>query len=75
MNRQRRQAIEKLRSQIETLKEDLELLQEQEQEAFDALSEGVQDSIKGGKMEEYIDKISDAVSDLDSAVDNLDLTD
>lgn len=73
MNKQRRISIEAITAKLEELKEELEMLQEEEQMAFDNLPESFQGSDRGQKMETCIDKLADAVSDLENAIDNLDL--
>lgn len=73
MNKCRRAAIENIRTRLEGLKEELEFLQEEEQEAFDNLPESLQGGDRGQQMDEYITKLGDAVSDFENALDNLDL--
>lgn len=73
MNKRRSKSIEDIRTRLEGLKEELEFLQEEEQEAYDNLPESLQGGDNGQKMDEYITKLGDAVSDMENAVDILDL--
>lgn len=73
MNKRRRAAIEDIRTRLEGLKEELEFLQEEEQEAFDNLPESLQGGERGQQMDDYISKLGDAASDMENAIDNLDL--
>lgn len=65
MNKQRRTAIEEIQQQIETLKEDLELLMGEEQEYFDNMPESFQYGEKGSKSESAISALEDAISSID----------
>jgi hypothetical protein len=73
MNKVRRKALDDIKARIEGLKEELDFLKEEEEMAFDNLPESLQGSDRGEKMEEYIQKIADAVSSLEDAVDYLNL--
>ena len=73
MNRERRKAlnalaeqVRELSSQFDHLREQAEELRDQEQEARDNLPESLQDGERGQLMQETIDAIEDAVSELDS---------
>lgn len=73
MNKVRRKALEEIVAKLEELKCELEMLQEEEQDAFDNLPESLQGGERGQQMEEYIQKIGDAVCSLGDAADYLDL--
>ena len=68
MNNIRRKQIKKIATSIEELIEQLKFLQEEEQEAFDNLPEGIQMSERGLQMEENIDTIEDSIDDIGNAL-------
>ena len=79
MNKARRKDIEALVASLENIKETLtnaaqlaEPIRDEEQESFDNLSEGLQQSEKGTTIEEAASALDSAVSALESAIDSLD---
>ena len=73
MNKARRKVIEDLKARLEEIKSELEFVQEQEQEAFDNLPESLQGAERGQQMETYIDNMAYAVSNIEDAMDSLEL--
>jgi len=78
MNQERRAKIEKLIDQVQTaafeMREfynELTSLQEEEQEAFDNLPEGLQQAERGQQMEAIASALEDALSTLDSAINDV----
>ena len=78
MNQDRRAKIEKLIDQVQTaafeMREfynELTSLQEEEQEAFDNLPEGLQQAERGQQMEAIASALEDALGNLDSAIDDV----
>jgi len=71
MNKQRRKAITEIVSKLEEIMADLNTLQEEEQEAFDNLPEGLQDSEKGEAMETAAGLLEEAVNSVGDAIDGL----
>ena len=65
MNKERRNRIQKVISQLETLKDEISDIGMEEDEAYNNLPEGIQDSDRGEAMEE-------AVSNLELASDTFD---
>ncbi len=72
MNAMRRKAIndcmnriEKIRLEIEDLSNLIENIREGEEEAFDNLPESLQESDRGEAMQEAIDNLDSALSDLE----------
>lgn len=72
MNKIRRKAIDKLMERLEDLRSDLELIFEEESEAFDNLPESLRESERGEAMQESIDALEEAISNLEEAIENLD---
>jgi hypothetical protein len=68
MNNTRRKQIQKCIDQIENIKETLTLLQEEEQEAFENLPEGIQDSDRGSIMEQSADAIDNSLDLLEQSI-------
>ena len=69
MNQQRRKAITAIVAQIDTLREALDALRGQEQDAFDSLPESIQMGSQGEKMGEAIEALDEAVNGLEQATD------
>lgn len=71
MNAQRRKEIQKAIGLIESAKEILEYVAEEEGNAFDNLPESIQYSERGERMEEIKDNIEDVCSELEDQIENL----
>lgn len=71
MNNKRRKEIEKISNQITELLGGLQVIQEEEQEAFDNLPEGIQESEKGEVIEENADNIQSVIDEIESQLTEL----
>lgn len=71
MNKARRNAIEEIIDQLGMLKEQIERVSEEEQEAFDNMPESIQYSERGDAMGEYITDLDDAASSIDDVMNTL----
>lgn len=79
MNRMRRKELARIVEKLERLealrleiKEELETVMEEEQEALDNMPESLQDGEKGQQMQEYIDAMESALDDLEEIdIDNV----
>ena len=71
MNKERRKAIEEIIDQLGVLKEQVESISEEEQEAYDNLPEGIQYSERGEAMGENATDLEDAASTIDEAITTL----
>lgn len=72
MNKIRRKALRAIITKLEELetirsaiREELEEIMDEEQEALDNMPESLQESERGQQMQEYIDSISSVMDDLD----------
>lgn len=72
MNKQRRAAIAKVIDKINKNTEELQSILDDEEFAFDNLSEGLQATEMGQTMEEAIDVLGEAIEGLDEVTGNLD---
>jgi hypothetical protein len=63
MNAERRKQIASLMMKAENLQADIELIRDEEQEAYDAMPESLQDGDGGQAMIEAIDMLDDAITD------------
>lgn len=68
MNKTRRKQLEDLIEQLSEIKDSIEAVMEEEQEAFDNLPEGIQASERGEAMQENIDNLQTAADSLESEV-------
>ena len=71
MNNARRKEIEKITADLEAIKERIEALQEEEQDAFDNLPESIQYGERGDKMQGAIDNLEYAADNIQDCLDNL----
>lgn len=72
MNKARKEEIERIVLQLGVLRDELELVMGEEQEAFDNLPEGIQTSERGERMGENVDAIEEAVNHIVESIDILD---
>ena len=71
MNNTRRKLIQGIIDKLEDLREDIEALKDEEQEAFDNLPEGIQASERGEAMEHAAYSLEEAYDNMDSVIDAL----
>lgn len=71
MNKSRRKALEGIIEKIRGLKEELDDVKDEEQEALDNLPQGIQESERGEEMMNGIEVLEDAGDDLESIICNL----
>jgi len=69
MNNQRRKRLEKISARIDEIKEEISLLLDEEQEAYDNMPESLQDGEKGEKAQAAIDALDSVDGALDDAID------
>lgn len=72
MNKNRRKRIADLRERIDIIKNELEEVMEEEQDARDNLLNNLQDSEKAEKMDDTIGSIEYAIGNLEETIENLD---
>ena len=71
INQRKSISIEDCIGIIEGAHDNLEMARDEEQDAYDNLPEGIQDSERGDTMQEYIDALDEAVSALDDVISSL----
>ena len=71
MNKQRRNQLANIVSRPEGIREELETLIEQENEAYDNMPESPQESDRGIFMTECIDNMDNAYSNIDDAISSI----
>lgn len=71
MNKARRKAIEKISDKLEELQAELQMLKDEEEEAYDNLPESLQEGEKGDAMQEAIEYLENADSFIEDAKDAL----
>lgn len=71
MNNARRKQIADAIQKIEEAKTLLEIVRDEEQDAFDNIPEGIQSSERGQKMEAAISSMDDAINDIENIVGSL----
>ena len=71
MNKQRRTEIKNIIAELENIKTKLDNVFSEEQYAFDNMPENLQYSMRGEESQEAIDYMSEAVSNIEEAIDQL----
>lgn len=71
MNAQRRKQLAEAVAKLEEARTLIEIVRDEEQDAFDNMPEGLQTGERGEKMESAISRMEDVLNDLESAVDGL----
>lgn len=68
MNKERRSWINQIISELESLKDDIENVGVEEQEAYENLPESIQNSERGESMYDNTSDLEDAASNLDDII-------
>lgn len=71
MNKNRRKQIAKAIQKIEEARTLIEIVRDEEQEAFENMPDGIQSSGRGEKMGETISSLDEAIDDIDNLTDRL----
>ena len=71
MNKARKEEIARIVLQLGVLRDELELVMGEEQEALDNLPEGIQTSERGERMGENVDAIEEAANHIVEGIDIL----
>lgn len=71
MNKDRRKRISEIQATLDAAKADLESVASEERDAFENMPENMQQGDKGQAMEQAADALEEAVSELDSIIENL----
>ena len=72
MNKQRRKRIMEAIDYIIKVKEIINEVMEEEEDAFNNLSEGLQCTTRGEQMENNISEMEEAISKIEDVIENLD---
>jgi hypothetical protein len=72
MNAKRRKELEKALGYLNSAKQIIDLMKDEEQDAFDNMPEGLQMSEKGEAMEEAIENLEEALSSLEDVISSVD---
>ncbi len=68
MNKERRKTLNELHSTLEQVLSELTTVRDEEQEAFDAMSERAQEGEKGQAIHTCIDVLSTALDNIENAI-------
>lgn len=71
MNKQRRKELDKIQGQLMDLQTALEELTVEEQDCYNNLPEGIQDSERGEAMTEAVEYMEAAYDNIQDAIDNI----
>ena len=71
MNRDRRKWITEVVGRFQGIRNEIELIRDEEQEAFDSLPESLQDGERGDMMQQAIDHLEEALQAIEEAESQL----
>lgn len=71
MNQKQRDSLNALIGKLEEIKAEVETAQQEEQDKFDNLSEGLQQAERGQAMEQAAQSLEEVVNSLDEAINML----
>ena len=72
MNKQRRETLFKAKKMLKDIQDAVDKVKTEEEMAFDNLSEGLQQTMRGESMENNIDVLEEIVSQIDDIIDLMD---
>ena len=72
MNNTRRKAIAQISLQLAGIKDKVEYVMHEEQDAFDSMPENLQGSTRGEDSLDAIDNLDDVINSIEEAIDSLD---
>ena len=72
MNKQRRKMIEDVKTRLDELKSSIEMILEEEREAYDNMPESLQESERGQAMDDAIYALDSALEACDEVKEHLD---
>lgn len=71
MNKGRRERLKKQLRLLEEMREEIEAIRDEEQEAYDNLPESLQDGERGERLQENIDVLEDILGQLEEPAEEL----
>lgn len=69
MNNSRRKELRRIIESFENEKQKLDIVINNEQDSFDNLTDSLQQTMRGQQMEEYIDKMNEAIVCIEDAIE------
>ena len=72
MNKQRRKALRDICERLESIRDEVEGVKDEEKAAYDNLPDGLRDGIRGTIMAENVDSLQDAIDGLEEVYDKID---
>lgn len=73
MNKQRRSTLRAINERISTIKDEIETVMDDEQEAYDNLPDGIRDGDRGEQMADNVSELQGVIDTLESdVIDKLD---
>lgn len=71
MNNNQRKIVRGWQESLEKIKSEIEDMQNKEQEKYENMPDGLQESEKGEALEEAAENLGEAASNIEDAIDNL----
>lgn len=73
MNKQRRSTLRAINERLSTIKDEIETVMDDEQEAYDNLPDGIRDGDRGEQMADNVSELQGVIDTLESdVIDKLD---
>lgn len=73
MNKQRRSVLREIIDRLYPIKDEIEAVMDEEQDAYDNLPDGIRESDRGETMADNVSELQDVIDSLDSdVIDKLD---
>lgn len=68
MNKQRRNKLRDISDRLGSIMEEIEMVKDEEQDAYDNLPDGIRESDKGDQLADNVGELEDVINTLDSDV-------
>ena len=72
MNKERRKVLRDICERLESIRDEVEGVKDEEKAAYDNLPDGLRDGIRGTIMAENVDSLQDAIDGLEEVYDKID---
>ena len=72
MNKERRKVLRDICERLESIRDEVEGVKDEEKAAYDNLPDGLRDGIRGTIMAENVDSLQDAIDGLNDVYDKID---
>lgn len=68
MNKQRRSTLRAINDRLSTIKDEIEAVMDEEQDAYDNLPDGLRDGMRGEMMADNVDELQSVINTIENDV-------